>query len=99
MLAKPIYKGHGFETAFWLLGSRSIKKMKKREGKQAQHIASQYKKVKLMTNSFFKEFLRRGKPELTNAEFRSWKEMFDQGVKIAAETIRKQASQHRFPKH
>jgi hypothetical protein len=75
-----------------LLGGGSVKKSKKRLGKRAQEIGHQAKKVRELTEKFFKEFLRRDRPTLTNAEYRIWKAKFDSGMKSHRERMMKEVS-------
>ncbi len=76
-----------------LLGGGSVKKSKKRLGRRAQEIGHQSKKVRELAEKFYKEFLRRDKPALTNAEYRVWKAQFDSGMKQHKERMTKQIAE------
>jgi hypothetical protein len=78
-LERIIFKPIG-PTAFQLLGGASVKKYKKALAKQSLRIGQQHKKVKGLSEKFFKEFLREDNPSLTNAEYRTWRAKFDEGM-------------------
>jgi hypothetical protein len=69
-----------FEAGTIALAGGSIKKWKKEQGKRAQQVGQQAKKVRALSDKVFKEFLRSRNPQLTNAEFRAWKKQFDSGM-------------------
>jgi hypothetical protein len=79
MLLDPREKDR-YTAAHRLLAGGSLKKFKKREGKHAQRIGQQAKKVRVMSDRFFKEFLRRDNKELSNAEYRTWRAKFDAAI-------------------
>ena len=76
-----------------LAGKVSLKKWKKGEQKRALEIAAQTKKVRILSDTVFKEFLRCGDPSLTNVKFQTWKREVDGAIKEGAEKLKNQARQ------
>lgn len=79
MLLEPQQPG-GFRNVLRLLGGpsnslkTSVRKARKEQGKRAQKMGHQVRKVHVLRDKFFKEWLRRNNPALTNQEFRAWNE-------------------------
>ncbi len=48
------------------------------------------KKVRQLSDKFFKEFLRSRRAAMTNAEYRSWREEFDAGVEHSKQKMKQQ---------
>lgn len=70
-----------------VLAGASEKKWKKAEGKEAQLVGAQAKKVRVQCDKAFKEFLRIKKPQLTKAEYRVWREQVDLGIEDSAREL------------
>ena len=86
MVDKHMARYRGIQAGLRALAGASEKKWKKAEGKEAQLVGAQARKVRAQCDKAFKEFLRTDKPKLTNAEYRHWRTKFDKGME---ESIRK----------
>src|SRR5579872_1011153 len=62
------------------LGGGSIKKWKKKQAKRAKLVGQQIRTVRALSDKVFKESLRKGNPQLSNAEFRDWRMKFDSAL-------------------
>ena len=69
-----------FEAGTRALAGGSIKKWNKEQGKRAQQVGQQARKVRTLSDKVFKEFMRIRDPKLSNAQFRVWRKTFDLGM-------------------
>jgi len=78
-----------------ILGGGSVKKAKKLEGKRAAQVGEQARKVRILSDKSFKEFLRQNR-SITNKEFQDWKAKFESAMDGQVAKIKKQVRNASF---
>lgn len=91
-LMRLFEKAVGGPSAKNLLAAGSGKRFLKDMGERDRQIGEQRRKVRQLSDTFFKTAFRRAHPSVTNKEYRDWRRKFDDVITRKAKIVAAKAS-------